>query len=151
MQRYPTTIPAQQPLTGPLAAIRQAYPVCGAWITLQGVLQTAAPTLSPAALQQASAIARVVAHVLGVVEAATPQSVLEQTYVQTLEQTAWTTASQCFLLALDSLGTTALVLTQAAQAAYTTLVAWDPVLGVQIPANPAALGATLCQGVTVPT
>jgi len=151
MERYPVQVASQQPLLGPLQAIQQAYPVCAAWIALQTLLTTAAPTLSPAALQQASVISRLVAQAFGVVEAATPISVIEQTYLQTLEQTAWTTASQLYLLALDSPAPGVLTLTQAAQNALATLTAWDPVLGTNVPTNPAALAAIVCQGVTVPT
>lgn len=148
MERYPVQVASQQPLLGPLAAIQQAYPACAAWIALQATITATAPTLSPTALQQCSRIARVLGAVFGVIEQATPQSVLEQTYLQTLEQTAWTTASQIYVLALDSTATGVITLTQAAQAALTTLEAWDPVLGVSVPENPATLALTLCQGVT---
>lgn len=150
MERYPAQVASQQPLLGPLAAIQQTYPVCGAWITLQAAITATAATLSPAALQQVSTISRVLARVFGVLESVTPASVIEQTYLATLEQTAWTTASQTYVLALDSTAAGSVTLTQAAQAALTALQAWDPVLGVAVPANPAALGATLAQGVTFP-
>ena len=151
MERYPTQVASQQPLLGPLAAIQQTYPVCQAWIILQATMTAQAASLSPPALQQCSIIARILGAVFGVLENAMPQSVVEQTYLQTLEQTAWTTASQIYLLALDSTATGILTLTQAAQAALTTLQAWDPVLAVTVPTNPAALAYTLCQGVTFPS
>ena len=151
MERYPVQVASQQPLLGPLAAIQQTYPVCQAWIALQATITAQAATLSPAALQQCSRIARILGAVFGVLESATPQSVIEQTFLQTLEQTAWTTASQTYLLAIDSTATGVLTLTQAAHAALTTLQAWDPVLGVSVPTNPAALANVVCQGVTFPT
>ena len=151
MLRYPQQVASQQPILGPLAAIRQREPVCEAWITLSQQISQQAPSLSAAALIQLSQVGRALGKVFGALQADTPQSLPELSYLMTLEQTAWGVARNTYLLALSATGSGAVVLSQGASQALTTLAAWDPVLGYAQPAHVGSLGQALVSGITFPS
>ncbi len=150
MQRYPGQVASQQPILGPLQAIRNREPVCEAWIRLSQQIALQAGNLSPAALGQLSAVGRALGKVFGALQADTPQSFQSLSYLMTLEQTAWGAARNCTLLAMSAAGSQSVVLSQAANAALATLGAWDPVMDYPAPSHVGALGYALVAGITMP-
>ncbi len=150
LERYPQQVASQQPILGPLQAVRNREPMCEAWIRLSGQIALQAGSLSPQALGQLAQAGRALGKVFGALQADTPQSFPSLSYLMTLEQTAWGVARNCTLLAMSATGSGAVVLSQGASAALTTLSAWDPVMGYPAPSHIGTLGYALVTGITLP-
>lgn len=149
MLRYPSQVASQNVVLAPLLSLLNQQPWCEDWITLLTKIETVWDTLSPGALQNMVNIGRVVANVLDYLHTTQTQSVYSSQYLLTLSINARTASHAASLVASTSTGTISLTLTQAAQTALSTLLAWDPVLGYQVPPNPGQLADTLVSGVSV--
>ena len=146
--RNPTSVPAQQAILAPLVSLAIQSPMCEQWITFLSQTESIIDTLSTGALQNIATIASVIATTFDYLYANVTQSIYSSQYLLDLAISARQTASNSALAAPLSTGMTTLSFTPSAQAALTSLVAWDAVQGYQAPPNPAQAAYALLTGVS---
>ena len=149
MLRYPASAPFQQFVLAPLDALVNTVPACELWIAFAGQVDALFPSLSTGALQTVAQVAGVMANVFDNLHATSGQSIYSSQYLMSLSLSAQGIASHAQLSAQLATGTVGVSVTQAAQTALTTLLAWNPVLGYQTPPNVAQVATTLMSGVNV--
>ena len=149
MLRYPAQVASQQPILAPLRNLVVTVPALELFITLLTKIEAVWPTLSPGGLQNVANVARAVANVCDFLHTSQAQSVYSSQYLLKIAIGARQVSSSAALASTTATGTIALSLTQSAQTALTTLLAWDPVQGYQVPQNPGQLLTTLIEGASL--
>ncbi len=149
MLRYSASAPFQQSILAPLDALVSTVPACELWIAFAGQVDALFPSLSTGALQTTAQVASVMANVFDNLYTGSTQSIYSSQYLLTLSLSAQSIASHAQLPAQLATGAVGVSVTQAAQTALTTLLAWDPALGYQTPPNVAQVATTLMNGVSV--
>jgi hypothetical protein len=147
--RYPASAPFQQSILAPLDALVSRVPACELWIAFVGQVDALFPSLSTGALQTVAQVASVMANVFDNLYATSTQSIYSSQYLMNLSLSAQGVASHAQLSAQLATGMVGVSVTQAAQTALATLLAWNPALGYQTPPNVAQVATTLMSGVTV--
>lgn len=148
MLKYPASVPEQRPILSALQAVVQQYPACEAWITFTQQVPDVLPTLSSGSLHVLSQMAQQMAKVFDWIDTQAGGSVLVDQYLLRLSRSAREIAGAAALASIGATGNGQMALTINAQAAYSTLQAWDPALGYQQPTTPGALAYQLVQGVS---
>ena len=149
MLRYPASAPFQQFILAPLDALVSTVPACELWISFAGQVDALFPSLSTGARQTVAQVAGVMANVFDTLCTSSAQSIYSSQYLLTLSLSAQGVASHAQLSAQLATGTIVVSVTQSAQTALTTLLAWNPALGYQTPPNVAQVATTLMNGVSV--
>ena len=146
MLRFPSSVASQQSILAPLIALSQTVPGLESWITLLTKIQAVWPTISPGGLQNIANVGRVTANVCDHLHTSQEQSIYSSQYLLTIAIGARQVSNSASLASTTATGAITLSLTQAAQTALTTLLAWDPVQGYSVPPNPGQLLTTLIEG-----
>lgn len=149
MLRYPSQVSAQQAVLAPLQSLVSTVPACELWITFAASADLLFPSLSTGALTLLSQIADSMAKVADYLYNASTQSVYSSQYLLTLANSARTIASNAAVAAPLATGTVQVSLTQSAQTAFQSLLAWDAVQGYQAPPDPGAVATTMMEGATI--
>ncbi len=149
MLRYPQTVSSQQVILAPLQSIINNVPACEQWIAFMAQANTSFSSLSPGALQTLSQIAQSMRKTFDYLHTNNLQSIYSSQYLLTLAQGAETMRVNAYTASLYTTGTVTIQVTQNAQTALNTFVAWDAVLGYSAPSNVAQIANILMGGVSI--
>ncbi|MFX4302970.1 hypothetical protein ACOJUR_12060 [Alicyclobacillus tolerans] len=149
MLKYPKSVPTQQIVLAPLQALISQVPACELFRTFITQVEENWSNWSAGALESILQISRVMANVFDELHNSGTQSIYSSQYLLSLAINARRLAVNAGLAATVTTGTDSLSISQSAQTALSTLIAWDPVQGYQTPSNYAQLATVLMNGVVV--